>query len=53
MYAMLRDGQCYVDPQADYEKLLIKRNRARWVRMMVKHGFARQLSDGRHALTVS
>ena len=25
IYAMLRDDQCYVDPQADYEKLLVHR----------------------------
>ena len=52
IYAMLRDGQPSVDPQADYERLLVQRNRGRWVRMMVRHGFARKLASGRYALTV-
>ena len=36
IYSMLRADHCYVAPQADYEKLLVQRNRARWLPMIAQ-----------------
>ena len=38
VYYMLRNREVYRDPQTDYEKLMVKRNAPRWIRMLKKHG---------------
>ena len=40
--AMLRDNCSYIDPGIDYDKLLVDRNAARWLRKLEEHG----LSEG-------
>ena len=34
VYYMLRNREVYRDPQTDYEKLMVKRNAPRWIRML-------------------
>ena len=38
LYRMLRTGQPYRDPETDYEKLMVRRNAPRWIKMLKKHG---------------
>ena len=38
VYYMLRNREVYRDPQTDYEKLMVKRNAPRWIRMLKKYG---------------
>ena len=37
--AMLRDNRPYIDPGIDYDKLLVARNAARWLRKLAEHGY--------------
>ena len=37
--AMLRDNRPYIDPGIDYDKLLVDRNAARWLRKLAEHGY--------------
>ena len=37
--AMLRDNRPYIDPGIDYDKLLVDRNAARWLRKLEEHGY--------------
>ena len=37
--AMLRDGEPYRDPGFDYERLVVERNAARWIRKLYQYGF--------------
>ena len=37
IHTMLRTGEVYRDPKADYEKLMAMRNAPRWIRMLQKH----------------
>ena len=37
--AMLRDNQPYIDPGIDYDKLLVDRNAARWLRKLEERGY--------------
>ena len=41
--AVLRDDQPYRDPQVDYERLFVKRNAPRWLRMLKKHRLLEEL----------
>ena len=43
-YAVLRDKAPYKDPNIDYENLFVKRNSARWLRMLDKHGFLKEIT---------
>ena len=43
VYAVLRDDQPYRDPNVDYERLFVKRNAPRWLRMLKKHRFLQEL----------
>lgn len=38
VFAMLQSGECYRDPEVDYEALLVQKNAPRWLRMLKKHG---------------
>ena len=40
-FAMLRDRKPYQDPELNYDQLLAQRNRARWVRALLKAGLLR------------
>ena len=42
IYAILRDGHPYKDPQVNYEQLLAQRNEPRWIRMLEKHGLPQE-----------
>ena len=37
--AMLRDNRPYIDLGIDYDKLLVDRNAARWLRKLEEHGY--------------
>lgn len=37
--AMLRDQRPYIDPGIDYDKLVVDRNAARWLRKLAEHGY--------------
>ena len=39
IHAVLRDDRPYLDPDIDYEKLVVERNAPRWMRMLARHGF--------------
>ena len=39
IHAVLRTGKPYDDCTADYEELLVKRNAARWIRMLLRYGY--------------
>jgi len=43
IYAVLRDDQPYRDPKVDYERLFVKRNAPRWLRMLKKHRLLEEL----------
>ena len=44
--AMLRDNQPYIDPGIDYDKLLVDRNAARWLRKLEEHGYLQSIRSG-------
>ncbi|MBF0240126.1 MAG: IS110 family transposase [SAR324 cluster bacterium] len=39
IYVMLKKHEPYRDPQIDYEELVVKRNSARWIKALDKHGY--------------
>ena len=39
IYALLRDDHPYRDPKVNYERLVVKRNAARWLRKLKEYGF--------------
>ena len=43
IYAVLRDDRPYRDPNIDYERLFVKRNAPRWLRMLKKHRLLEEL----------
>ena len=43
---MLRDNRPYIDPGIDYDKLLVDRNTARWLRRLEEHGFLKSIRFG-------
>ena len=51
IFAVLRDGRPYRDPDVDYEALLVKRNAPRWVAKLREFGVLEQRDDG--TLTVN
>ena len=44
--AMLRDQRPYIDPGIDYDKLVVDRNAARWLRKLDQHGYLDSLRSG-------
>ncbi len=50
IYAVLRDQQPYLDPVADYQQLLVRRNAPRWVRELKKFGILQRNPDGEFVL---
>ncbi|MCY4595493.1 MAG: hypothetical protein OXC19_11950 [Bryobacterales bacterium] len=44
--AMLRDNRPYIDPGIDYDKLLVDRNAARWLRKLDEHGYLQSIRAG-------
>ena len=38
LFSMLQTGECYRDPEVDYEALMVEKNAPRWMRMLIKHG---------------
>lgn len=36
---MLRDQRPYIDPGIDYDKLVVDRSAARWLRKLAEHGY--------------
>ena len=53
IYAVLRDGSPYRDPEVDYETLLVKRNAPRWIAKLREFGILEQRDDGSVAVTWS
>ena len=51
IHAVRKSGAPYIDPEADYEALLVKRNAPRWIRMLKKHGEIEVLPD--HSIRIS
>ena len=39
IHTILREDRPYIDPDIDYEKLVVERNASRWIRMLKQHGF--------------
>lgn len=39
IHATLARAQPYVDPQFDYEALMVQRNAARWIRKLIEYGY--------------
>lgn len=39
VFAMLKTGECYRDPQVDYQKLAVRNNAPRWIKMLKKYGY--------------
>ena len=44
--AMLRDQSPYIDPGIDYDKLLVDRNAARWLRKLDEYGHLERIRSG-------
>ena len=44
--AMLRDQRPYIDPGIDYDKLVVDRNAARWLRKLAEHGYIERVRSG-------
>jgi len=43
IFAMLRDGQPYQDPDVDYTQLMVRANAPRWLRMLKNYGYLESL----------
>ena len=46
VFAVLRDGQPYRDPEVDYEALVVRRNAPRWLAKLREFGVLEQRPDG-------
>ena len=46
VFAVLRDGRLYRDPEVDYEALLVQRNAPRWIARLREFGALEQHADG-------
>ena len=46
VFAVLRDGQPYRDPEVDYEALVVKRNAPRWLAKLAEFGVLESREDG-------
>ena len=46
VYAVLRDGQPYRDPEVDYEALVVRRNAPRWLAQLAEFGILESREDG-------
>ena len=46
IFAVLRDGRPYRDPEVDYEALLVQRNAPRWIARLREFGILEQHADG-------
>ena len=46
IYAVLRDGKPYRDPEVDYEALLVKRKAPRWIAKLREFGILERHDDG-------
>ena len=46
IFAVLRDGRPYRDPEVDYEALLVQRNAPRWIARLREFGVLEQHADG-------
>ncbi len=44
--AMLREQRPYIDPGIDYDKLVVDRNAARWLRKLEEHGYIERARSG-------
>ena len=44
VFAMLRDGQSYRDPQVDYQARTAIRNKARWLKMLRKANLLQEVA---------
>jgi transposase len=42
IYSLLKGGGYYQDPKVDYEQLVVNKNSARWIKMLVKYGYIKQ-----------
>ena len=42
IYTLLKRRQPYIDPDIDYEGLLVRRNAARWLNKLVDYGYLAQ-----------
>lgn len=45
-YAILSKLEPYVDPEVDYEAIMVERNAPRWIKALKKYGFAEQVKAG-------
>ena len=50
VFALLRDGTPYRDPETDYEALLVERNAARWLRKLQEFNILVHNHDGTLAI---
>lgn len=41
IYSLLNSGRAYVDPKVTYSYDFVRNNKSRWVRQLMKHGFAK------------
>ena len=39
IHTVLREDRPYIDPDIDYEKLVVEHNASRWIRMLKRYGF--------------
>jgi len=39
IYKLFSGGKAYVDPEVDYEALMVKRNAPRWLQCLAKYGY--------------
>jgi hypothetical protein len=38
VYSLLKNGRAYIDPEIDYESLVVKKNAPRWIQALKKFG---------------
>jgi len=38
VYSLLKNGRAYIDPEIDYESLVVKKNAPRWIQALKKYG---------------
>lgn len=38
VYSLLKNGRAYIDPEIDYESIVVKKNVPRWIQALKKYG---------------
>ena len=45
IYTLLKKRQPYIDPDTDYEGLMVRKNASRWLHKLEEYGYLRQVQQ--------